>query len=81
MGNGIGVIVVELGWEIGGTFDRGSHIPDPRIAEISQDAQLIGRHGEVVTPTDKWRAPFTGQVQHIARCHPADVADLHQAAG
>ncbi|MGE6293059.1 hypothetical protein, partial [Aeromonas media] len=44
MGNGIGMIVVELGWEVGGTFDRGSHIPDPRIAEISQDAQLIGRH-------------------------------------
>ncbi|MNP98928.1 hypothetical protein D3C85_115510 [compost metagenome] len=81
MGNGIGVIVVELGREVGGPLDRGSHIPDPRIAEISQDAQLIGRHGEEVSPTDKWRAPFTGQVQHIARCHPTDVADLHQAAG
>ncbi|MNR32934.1 hypothetical protein D3C85_1505670 [compost metagenome] len=74
MSDGLGVLVVKLRGEPLGALYRGGHIPDPHIAEFCQDAQLIGRDGEVVAPRVQGNAICTSEVQHIAGSNPVHIA-------
>ena len=73
--------VVELGWEVGGTFDRAATYQIRASLRSVRDAQLIGRHGEEVSPTDKWRAPSPVRCSTLQYVILLMLQTFHQAAG